>query len=127
MCEKSLSLTFSLHTHIHTHFWLCLSISKRLPRWLSSEEFAYQCRSQGFDPLEEEMANHSSILAWEITSTEEPGRLQSMESQESDVTEVTKPSPHSFFVYDSSYPVVISVEIIQKFSTIFCCLEVEMG
>ena len=30
------------------------------------------------DPLEEEMAIHSSILAWEIPWTEEPGRLQSM-------------------------------------------------
>ena len=30
------------------------------------------------DPLEEEMAAHSSILAWEILWTEEPGRLQSM-------------------------------------------------
>ena len=30
------------------------------------------------DPLEEGMANHSSILAWEIPWTEEPGRLQSM-------------------------------------------------
>ena len=27
------------------------------------------------DPLEEEMASHSSILAWEISWTEEPGRL----------------------------------------------------
>ena len=35
----------------------------------------------GEDPLEEEMANHSSILAWEIPWTEEPGRLQSMGSQ----------------------------------------------
>ena len=33
------------------------------------------------DPLEEEMATHSSILAWEITWTEEPGELQSMGSQ----------------------------------------------
>ena len=32
------------------------------------------------DPLEKEMATHSSILAWRIPSTEEPGRLQSMES-----------------------------------------------
>ena len=32
-------------------------------------------------PLEEEMATHSSILAWEIQRTEESGRLQSMESQ----------------------------------------------
>ena len=34
------------------------------------------------DPLEKETANHSSILAWEIPWTEEPGRLQSMGSQE---------------------------------------------
>ena len=33
------------------------------------------------DPLEKEMASHSSILAWEIPWTEEPGKLQSMESQ----------------------------------------------
>ena len=31
------------------------------------------------DPLVEEMATHSSNLAWEIPWTEEPGRLQSME------------------------------------------------
>ena len=33
------------------------------------------------DPLEKEMATHSSILAWRIPKTEEPGRLQSMGSQ----------------------------------------------
>ena len=33
------------------------------------------------DPLEEEMATHSSILAWKISWTEEPGGLQSMGSQ----------------------------------------------
>ena len=33
------------------------------------------------DPLEKEMATHSSILAWEILWTEEPGGLQSMGSQ----------------------------------------------
>ena len=33
------------------------------------------------DPLEEEMATHSSILAWRIPCTEEPGGLQSMGSQ----------------------------------------------
>ena len=36
------------------------------------------------DPLEKEMATYSSILAWEIPWTEEPGRLQSIGSQESD-------------------------------------------
>ena len=35
----------------------------------------------GEDPLEKEMATHSSILAWIIPWTEEPGRLQSMGSQ----------------------------------------------
>ena len=34
-----------------------------------------------FDPLEEGMAAHSSILAWGAPWTEEPGRLQSMGSQ----------------------------------------------
>ena len=33
------------------------------------------------DPLEKEMATHSSILAWKIPWMEEPGRLQSMGSQ----------------------------------------------
>ena len=36
-------------------------------------------RSLGWeDPLEKGMATHSSILAWRIPCTEEPGRLQSM-------------------------------------------------
>ena len=49
-----------------------------------------QFRSLGRDdPLEKEMATHSSILAWRIPWTEEPGGLQSMGSQESDMTEVT--------------------------------------
>ena len=38
------------------------------------------------DPLEKEMATHSSILAWRIPRTEEPGGLQSMGSQELDTT-----------------------------------------
>ena len=41
------------------------------------------------DPLEKEMATHSSILAWRIPWTEEPDGLQSMVSKESDTTEVT--------------------------------------
>ena len=39
------------------------------------------------DPLEESMTTHSSILPGESPWTEEPGRLQSMGSQESDTTE----------------------------------------
>ena len=41
------------------------------------------------DPLEEGMATHSSILAWRIPWTEEPGGLQSMDHKESDTTEAT--------------------------------------
>ena len=45
------------------------------------------------DPLEKEMATYYSILAWKIQWTEELGGLQSMGSQESDMTLVTKPPP----------------------------------
>ena len=45
-------------------------------------------RSLGWeDPLEKEMAAHSSILVWEIPWTEEPGALQSMGSKELAMTE----------------------------------------
>ena len=55
-----------------------------LSRWLNSKEPVCQCGTPGFSPwvgkipLEEEMATHSSILAWRITWTEESGGLQSM-------------------------------------------------
>ena len=45
-----------------------------------SQEMPVQSLGQE-DPLEEEMATHSSILAWRIPWTEEPGRLQFMGSQ----------------------------------------------
>ena len=70
--------------------------------WLSSWEWDFPCSSVGKesacnaeslgsipgweDPLEKEMATHSSILLWSIPWTEEPARLQSMGSQESDMT-----------------------------------------
>ena len=41
------------------------------------------------DPLEKEMAIHSSTLAWKIPWTEEPGRLQSMVCKVWDMTKVT--------------------------------------
>ena len=44
-------------------------------------------RSLGWeDPLQEEVATHSSILVWEIPRTEEPGGLESMGAQELDMT-----------------------------------------
>ena len=48
-------------------------------------------RSPGLeDPLEKEMATHSSIHAWRIPCTEEPGGLQSMGHKQLDMTEATK-------------------------------------
>ena len=49
---------------------------KNLP---AMKETGARCLGQE-DPLEKEMATHSSILAWEIPWTEEPGSLQSMGS-----------------------------------------------
>ena len=42
-----------------------------------------------FHALEKEMATHSSVLAWRIPGTGEPGGLSSMGSTESDTTEAT--------------------------------------
>ena len=47
----------------------------------------------GEDPLKKEMAAHSSILAWRIPWTEEPGGLQSTGSQRVGHDLVTKPPP----------------------------------
>ena len=51
------------------------------------------------DPLEEGMATHSSILAWRIPWTEEPGGLQSMGSQGVRHDWVTKHSTAAFQIY----------------------------
>ena len=47
----------------------------------------------GQDPLEKEMATHSSILAWKIPWTEEPGELQSMGVARVRHDLATKPPP----------------------------------
>ena len=52
-------------------------VAQEVKNMLTIQEIRAQSLSWG-DPLEEEMATHSSILAWEIPWTEEPGRLQSM-------------------------------------------------
>ena len=58
---------------------------KNPPAVQEKQETRVQSRGQK-DPLEQEMATHSSILAWEILGTKQPGRLQSMGSQELDTT-----------------------------------------
>ena len=59
--------------------------------WLSGKEYApMQEMRVPFlgqeDPLEKEMATHSSLLAWEILWTEEPGRYSPWSCKESDIT-----------------------------------------
>ena len=65
------------HTHTHTHGFPSDTEVKNLPTmqetWIPSLGWE--------DPLEKEMATHSSTLAWKIPWTEEPGRLYSMGSQ----------------------------------------------
>ena len=50
------------------------------------KELTCNTREPGVDPLKKEMTTYSSILAWKIPWTEEPGGLQSMCSQELDTT-----------------------------------------
>ena len=56
-----------------------------LPRCCQWWRFCLQCRRPGFNPwarkISWRMATHSSILAWKVPWTEEPGRLQFMGSQ----------------------------------------------
>ena len=55
-------------------------VAQRLKRLPEMQETRVQSLSRE-DPLEKEMAPHSSILAWRIPWREEPGRPQSMGSQ----------------------------------------------
>ena len=60
---------------------ICLSLVTQMVKNLPAMR-EIQVRSLGWeDPLEEGIATHSSILAWRIPWTEEPGELQSMGSQ----------------------------------------------
>ena len=66
------------------HITVYIKITSELPSWCSGERIHLpmqemqetQVPSLGWeDPLEEEMATHSSILAWEILWIEDPGGL----------------------------------------------------
>ena len=62
------------------HKWRASLVARWVP--LSMQEMWVRSLGQE-DPLEEEMATHSSIVAWEIPWIEKAGRLQSMGSQKS--------------------------------------------
>ena len=74
--------------HVSPHVWTSFPFRLHFPGDTSDKELPCQCRRQtqvpslGWeDPLEEGLATHSSILAWRIPWTEEPGGLQSTGSQ----------------------------------------------
>ena len=58
--------------HVYTHFCVVTQMVKNLS---AIQEIQVQSLDQG-DPLEKKMSTHSSILAWGISCTEEPGGLQ---------------------------------------------------
>ena len=75
---KPISCKAGLCNKFSQLYWVSLvaQMVKRLP---AMQETQVQFLGQE-DPLEKEMAIHSSTLAWKIPWTEEPGRLQSMGS-----------------------------------------------
>ena len=97
----------------HTRWWTSL-VAQRLKRLPTMRETRVQ--SLGWeDPLEKEMATHSSILAWRISWMEEPGRLQSMGSQrvghDSDFTLL-------HFTYDNIHVSMLFSQIIPSLSSL---------
>ena len=65
-------------------FFFCLFVLTMVAQMVKrlSTMLETQVQALGWeDPLEKEMAIHSSTIAWKISWTEEPGRLQSMGSQ----------------------------------------------
>ena len=92
------------------------SSSRGLPCGSDGKEFTCQCRRCRFDwedLLEKGMAPHSSILAWRIPWTEEPGRLQSMSHKELDPKQLTQARASNFLLLRSMFqPCFISEEPI---------------
>ena len=69
-----------IHTHTHTYMYMSnLPGGSELKNLPVTHEIQVQSLGQE-DPVEKEMATHSSILAWEIPWTEEPDRLLPMGS-----------------------------------------------
>ena len=71
------------------------------------------------DPLEKEMAMHSSIIAWRIPRTEEPGRIQSIGSQETDTPQQLN-HHHLYIILCNIFVVYISY--IYNFIFLICYL-----
>ena len=73
---------------------ICLPVQETQETWVQSLGWE--------DPLEEEMATHSSFLAWKIPWTEEPGGLQFVRSQRVGHDLATKPHSSSRLLFSFS-------------------------
>ena len=106
--ESQTGLRDSMHAHLASallyqviHMQIYVSINYGLPRQCPGKESTCQSGDRGdavsilqlANPLEKEIATQSSIFAWEISWTEEPGGLQSMGLQKSQTDLVTKQPP----------------------------------
>ena len=81
VCVTVLQLqTSSNNWHIYDINSPVTQVVENLPAMQETQEMWVRYLGQE-DPLEKEMATHSSVLAWEIPWTKEPGRLQSIGSQ----------------------------------------------
>ena len=97
--NKRSQLTFNPCLSFQLH-WINNWVKLRLPRWHSGKNTPANVGDEGLislweDPLEKEMVTHSSILAWTIPWTEEPGGLQSLGSQRVRHNWATKQQQHS--------------------------------
>ena len=80
MHQTKLKLTFKKHFIMSLLYSMTSLITQTVKRLSTMRET--RVRSLDWeDPLEKEMAVHSSTIAWKIPWTEEPARLQSMGSQ----------------------------------------------
>ena len=137
-CGSYTHTYFRIHELTHPRFWpasfhTLLRFFAGLPQLLSGKEPACQCQRPRKqvrslaqeDPLEKEMATHSSILAWRISWTDEPGRLQSMGSLTVRLDWETVLSLFTFMHWRRKWqptPVFLPGESQGRGSLVGCCL-----
>ena len=86
---NSPSFFYKFHS---SQFYLCVNHSFIIPFTLNEDGKEYVCNAEDpglipcqEDPLEKERATHSGILTWNVLWTEEPGGLESIGSQKSQI------------------------------------------
>ena len=119
--DKIPDMLFNSQTTLRMRASLVAQMVIRLPAMQET-----QVQSLGLeDPLENEMATHSSTLVWKIPWTEEPGRLQSMGSQRVGHDWANSLSLFSFNNVLYVFPMVLHIynyNLVPNFCAIICLL-----